>query len=108
MLWLPELHAELIRETQQGVTDPENLNPTDDTTTESSTTKRIILILEDKAELKDKVVDWLRKEYEDPDECGRVQDKEVSVIYERPNDFTEVTSAKNTEMEYTIPAFLWG
>ena len=74
--------------------NPEELNPTDDVTTERS------VILEDRADHKDKVIDWLRKKVENPVEHEQVQDKMVNVIL---NDFTEVT----TEMKYTIPTFLW-
>ena len=87
-----------IRESLQVVTDPENLDPTDDTTAERS------MILEDKADHEDKVFDWLRKKVKDPKEHEQVQDKIVSVTYEKLSDFNEVT----TEMEYTIPTFLWG
>ena len=77
-----------ILESLKVVTDHERLDPTDGTTaTESSTTKKIILIkfrnnLEDKDDLTDEVVDWLRKEDEDPDKHRQVEDKVVSVIFE--------------------------
>ena len=62
------------------------------------------MILKDKADHKDKVIAWLRKKIEDPEEHEQVQDKIISVIYEKLNDLTEVT----TEIKYTILTFLWG
>ena len=52
---------------------------------------------EDRAEHKDKIIDWVKKEVKHPEE-HEVQDQIVNVIL---NDFTETT----TERAYTISEF---
>ena len=54
---------------------------------------------EDRAEYKDKIIDWVRKKVENPEE-HEVKDQIVNVML---NDFTEITM----ERAYTIPEFFF-